>query len=98
MERIFVVEGVSNICLMYRGLMLRPNQRFKVNMRESELNDYRQFISIISCQELKEEVKAQPQVSEPIIEPKQENKEKEIVANDNKRTRSNRQIKNKSAN
>lgn len=98
MERIFVVEGVSNICLMYRGLMLRPNQRFKVNMRESELNDYREFISIISCQELKEEVKAQPQVSEPIIEPKQENKEKEIVANDNKRTRSNRQIKNKSAN
>lgn len=98
MERILVVEGVPNICLMYRGLMLRPNQKFKVNMRESELNDYREFISIINCQELKEEVKAQPQVSEPIIEPKQENKEKEIVANDNKRTRSNRQIKNKSAN
>ena len=67
-------------------------------MKESELNDYREFISIINCQELKEEVKTQPQVSEPIIEPKQENKEKEIVANDNKRTRSNRQIKNKSAN
>ena len=67
-------------------------------MRESELNDYREFISIISCQELKEEVEAQPQVSKPTIEPKQENKEKEIVANDNKRTRSNRQIKNKSAN
>lgn len=98
MERIFAVEGVPNICLMYRGLMLRPNQKFKVNMRESELNDYREFISIINCQELKKEVKAQPQVSEPIIEPKQENKEKEIVANGNKRTRSNRQIKNKSAN
>lgn len=98
MERIFEVEGVPSICLMYRGLMLRPNQRFKVNMRESELNDYREFISIINCQELKEEVKTQPQVSKPIIEPKQENKEKEIVANDNKHTRSNRQIKNKSVN
>lgn len=98
MERIFAVEGVSSICLMYRGILLRPNQKFKVNMKESELNDYREFISISNCQEVKEEVKAQPQVSEPIIEPKQENKEKETVANDNKRTRSNRQIKNKSAN
>lgn len=98
MERIFAVEGIPSICLMYRGLMLRPNQRFKVNMKESELNDYREFISIINCQELKEEVKTQPQVSEPIIESEQENKEKEIVANDNKRTRSNRQIKNKAVN
>lgn len=98
MERIFAVEGVPSICLMYRGLALRPNQRFKVNMRESELNDYREFISIISCQELKEEVKTQPQISEPIIELKQEDKEKEMVANENKHSRSNRQTKNKSVN
>ena len=98
MERIFAVEGVPSICLMYRGLALRPNQRFKVNMRESELNDYREFISIISCQELKEEVKTQPQISEPIIELKQEYKEKEMVANENKHSRSNRQTKNKSVN
>lgn len=98
MERIFAVEGVPSICLMYRGILLRPNQEFKVNMKESELNDYREFISISNCQEVKEEVKSQPQISEPIVDPKQENKEKEIVANENKHTRSNRPTKNKSVN
>lgn len=98
MGKIFVVEGIPNMCLMYRGLTLKPNQRFKINMTEKELNDYREFILIISCRELKEEVENKPQISAPIIELKQENKEKEIMANENKRTRSNRQIKNKSAN
>lgn len=93
MEKIFVVEGVPSICLMYKGLILRPNQRFKVNMNEKELESYREFISVINCQEIKDE----PQISKPIIEPEKKDKEKEIVVNGNKRTRNNRQTKSKSS-
>lgn len=95
MERIFEVEGIPNITLLYRGMMLRPNQKFKVKMTADELNCFSQFISVIDSQELKEEanVSRETQISEPIIEPKQENKSKEIKANDGTRKKATRQTK-----
>lgn len=95
MDRIFVVEGVPKVSLVYRGIILRPNQRFKVNMSEKEFNSFSEFISVINCNELKETAK-QSQVSESNPKSQIENKEKEKVANGQKSTRSNRQVKNKS--
>lgn len=95
MGKIFEVDGIANITLVYRGSILKPNTRFKVNMNEKEFNCFKDYIDIIDCSELGatedkkveiEEVAIDVQKSEPQVE---ENKDEEVKKDDKPRVRVN---------
>lgn len=68
MEKTFDVEGIAKIMVMYRGMFLQPKSRFNVKMTEKELNDYRDFMDIIKCEEIGSVVQ-EASKSDPIVEP-----------------------------
>lgn len=100
MDKTFDVEGIAKIMIIYRGGLLEAKKQFKVVMTEKELNDFRDYIDIIKCEEIGVAMQ-ETSKSKPIVEPIIEEKEQEEPKGENEdevRVRQQRNSVNKGTN
>lgn len=95
MGKVFEVEGIPKAVILYKGLMLKPNVKFKVNMNENEFNCFKDYIEIIDISELgvskSVEVEAQETafISQEQQPTNKDNQEQEVKKDDKPRVRTN---------
>lgn len=94
MEKTFDVVGITKNSIICRGLAFMPKQRFNLVLSESELNFFRQFVDIVQCTEIVEQVK--PTAQEPTPQVAEEPKIEEHKEAQDDKARTTRKTQNKS--